>query len=141
MYDHKLQRGFVALMSALILAALLSAAVFAANLSAFTARFDELDGEHAREALIDARSCASVAFLSYAEDSTYTVPTAGTLIQTGPNKAVCTIDSITTHGSTTDIATHATSAQSASFLETTGVVDAHGIYSIVSERKLFNTSN
>ena len=63
----KTQRGFVALMSVIIISAILLLYVFGLGASSFFARFDSLDSENQRIALGKAESCAQAALLKIAQ--------------------------------------------------------------------------
>ncbi len=64
-------RGFIALMSAVIISAIIMGILFTVNRTSFYARFDALDGEHKYRANSLAESCASRALLRLAEDYSY----------------------------------------------------------------------
>lgn len=65
------KRGFVALMSVIIVSAILLILLFTLGASSFFSRFDALDTESKRESLALAESCAYTAMLKLAQDSTY----------------------------------------------------------------------
>jgi hypothetical protein len=67
-------RGFIALMSAVILSAVLLVVVLAASYSGFVARFAVLDAEYKERssALVDA--CADIILLRLGNDSSYVGP-------------------------------------------------------------------
>src|SRR5579859_4239150 len=64
-------RGFIALMSAVIMSALLLALLFASNTLSFYSRFDERDAHYHQVALALAQSCQSEALLQLAQNHSY----------------------------------------------------------------------
>lgn len=63
----KYQRGFVALMSVIIISAILLMYVFTLGISSFFNRFDVLDGENKRTSLGLAEACVSASMLRVAK--------------------------------------------------------------------------
>lgn len=70
-------RGFVALMSVIIISVILLLYVFGLGALSFFARFDSLDSENKRISLGLAESCVSAALLKIAQDSTYAPAASG----------------------------------------------------------------
>ncbi|MES2087828.1 MAG: hypothetical protein V4467_02435 [Patescibacteria group bacterium] len=64
-------KGFIALMSTIIISTILMAIVFTTNMSSFYARFDALDGEFKRKAFALAESCANETLLRLAKNYSY----------------------------------------------------------------------
>ena len=64
-------RGFVALMSVIIVSAILTTIIFTLGASTFFARFDVLDIENKRESLFLAEACVNAAMLKIARDVSY----------------------------------------------------------------------
>ena len=64
-------RGFVALMSVIIVSAILTTIIFTLGASTFFARFDVLDIENKRESLSLAQACVNAAMLKIARDASY----------------------------------------------------------------------
>lgn len=93
MKKHKTKRGFIALISAIIISAILMAILFTATTSTFFARFDALDTEYKRIAVGLAESCVNQALLRLAQDYDYD-PT-DEIISIGGD--TCRIKSITPH--------------------------------------------
>lgn len=70
----KTPRGFVALMSVIIISAILLLYVFGLGASSFFARFDALDSENQRIARSAAESCVNEALLQIAQGTIVTGP-------------------------------------------------------------------
>src|ERR1043166_3984600 len=70
------QKGFVALMSVIIISAILLTLIFTLNLSSFFARYDALGGDNKRVSLGLAEACVEAAKLKIAQNAAYT-PAAG----------------------------------------------------------------
>jgi hypothetical protein len=104
----KSERGFVALVSALVISAILITLTFSVSSSSFYARFDALGGENKRISLGLAESCINVALLALA---TSTAPTTYTpvnlVVHVGEDfqgrPMTCTIQSVTHNGSVATI--------------------------------------
>ena len=99
-------RGFVALMSVILICAVLLMAVFTLYVSSFFARFDALDGEHKRESLELAEACVNAAALRVAQDSNYAPLPPGDCIGVGgicgtADQMTCKICSVTYAGKST----------------------------------------
>lgn len=60
-------RGFIALMSALVISAVLLLVVTSSNLAGFYGRFNQLDSELKERSRATADACVSVALLAFAE--------------------------------------------------------------------------
>ena len=73
----KSPRGFVALMSIVIISAIMLLYVFGLGASSFFARFDSLDSENKRISLSLAESCVSAALLKVTQNSAYTPAASG----------------------------------------------------------------
>lgn len=106
------QRGFIALVSSLVISAILVTLVFSVGTSALFARFDALNGENKRISLGLAESCVNVALIALATStspSTYSptnmVVTIGA--DSRGNDMTCTIQSITHSGQVVTIDTQA----------------------------------
>ena len=101
-------RGYIALVSALIIAAILSALALASSTDIFFARFNELDYENKLVSLDLAYSCAYEGLYESAENS---IPTYHKKISVAPIQSnigeTCSIDSISSSGNTLTIYTHA----------------------------------
>jgi hypothetical protein len=65
-------RGFIALMSVILISAILLVLVFTLGVSSFFNRFSTLDREYKRLSLDLAEACANVAMVKIAQDSAYT---------------------------------------------------------------------
>jgi len=86
------QKGYIALMSAIIVSFVLIGVVFVANTSGYFARFDSQNSEYKRIALGLAESCANVALLKVAYDPSYIPPVGGETVPVGLQ--TCVIKSI-----------------------------------------------
>jgi hypothetical protein len=75
MYAHK--RGFVALISVIVISAVLLVLVFTLGIASFFNRFDTLDTESKRVSMALAEACASIAMLKLAQHPNYTPMSAG----------------------------------------------------------------
>lgn len=69
-YRHG-SRGFIALMSVIIISAILLVLMFTLGLSSFFNRFDVLDTENKRVSLGLAEACVNVAMVKIAQDPSY----------------------------------------------------------------------
>ena len=100
------ERGFIALMTAVIVAAVLMTLALGASSAGFYARFDALGSEEKRVSLGLAESCANVALLALATSSDpihYSV--SNQIVMIGEQS--CTITSITHDGASTTVRTRA----------------------------------
>ena len=68
MITHATPRGFVALMSVIIISAILLILMFTLGTSSFFSRFDALDAENKRVSLGLAEACVNAAILKLAQD-------------------------------------------------------------------------
>jgi len=91
MRKHK--RGFIALVSVLIISAVLLGLSLGANQSSLLARFNGMDGEYSVIARTAAEACLHTALLSLAENYNYAMA-GGVTMQVG--QATCILQSITT---------------------------------------------
>lgn len=95
-------RGFVALISVIIVSAVLLATMLALSTSSFFARFDELDTERASEARALARSCAHIALARIAQNANYIPASGGDCVSVsgacGSEEGACKICSVTRSG-------------------------------------------
>src|SRR3990167_911045 len=106
------ERGFVALISTLIISAILLGLVFTAGAASFYARFDSLGIENKRVSLGLAESCIEIALLAL---STSTAPSAlsptNQIVPVGIdpqwNPTTCVIESVTHAGGVATIKAHA----------------------------------
>jgi len=98
---HAHHRGFVALMSVIIISAILLVLVFTLGVSSFFNRFNVLDAENKRVSLGLAEACVSVAMLKVAKDASYTVGAPGECVSVGDAsgvaaaKRVCKVCNVT----------------------------------------------
>ena len=97
------ERGFVALMSVILICAVLLMVVFTLYVSSFFARFDALDGEHKHESIELAEACVNAAILRVAQDSNYAPLPAGDCIGIkgvcgSADQMICKICSVTYAG-------------------------------------------
>jgi len=106
-------RGFIALMSVIIISAILLVLVFTLGLSSFFNRFDTLDSENKRVSLGLAESCVNAAMLKIAQNPSYVPAVAGDCVSVGgtcggtdPQK-VCKICSVTAVGSESTVVVRA----------------------------------
>ncbi len=87
------QRGFIALMSMIILSFVLLDVTMTANTSSMFARLNTLNSEYKRISLGLAESCVNKALLTIAENYSYTPAPGGDVILVGSN--FCTIKELT----------------------------------------------
>ncbi len=111
-----LVRGYIALVSTLIICAILSALVFTLGTAAYFTRMNSLDEENYVTARTLADSCAQVAFLKLGQGATYRPASTGDLVWVDPTHT-CTIDSVAASRSTYTIHTHARVLDSVSATE------------------------
>jgi len=87
MKPHTNERGFVALMSVIIISAILLVLVFTLGISSFLNRFDVLDTENKHISVALAEACASTAMLKLAQNPSYgttpPLPAAGECVSVG----------------------------------------------------------
>ena len=83
MKTSQTNRGFIALISAIIISAVLLAAVSTIGASAFYARFDSLNAEYKRVSLGLSESCVSEALLKIAQNYAYAPAPLGDSITIG----------------------------------------------------------
>ena len=121
------QRGFIALMSTIVIAAILLAMMASTGMASFYARFDALGVENKRAALALAESCMNVALLGLA---TSTDPTDYDLIDqiinigtdARGNSMTCTIASVKHTGQDVTINTYASVDDSFSTIKATATL-------------------
>lgn len=116
------RRGYVALLTAIILSIVLSLLAYAASASAYHARFDMSDQEYAQESLEDARSCAQAALLTVAVHPHYVPAIAGDTVYLSPTHT-CRIVSLATSGLSVSVRTEGIVGSSHSVLETSATRD------------------
>ncbi len=105
------QGGFIALISAIIIASLLISITVALNLSGFFGRFNILDSELKEVSLSLAEACADTAILKLQGDMNYTPPAPpGEVVLVGTDQ--CTIWSVSTGAFPKTIKTQARYPQS-----------------------------
>jgi hypothetical protein len=123
------ERGFIALISVIIIAAILLVLIFTLEISTFFQRFDALDAENKRVSLGLAEACVSAATLKFAQGNL----TAGTVVvdSSDPLK-VCKICRITAGGT---ILTRSVYKNAYTNLSVT-INTAVGNYSVTSWREL-----
>jgi len=91
-------RGFVALMSAILISAILLILIFTLNISSFFNRFNVLDAEDKRISLGLAEACVNKALLKISQGDFSGVPGTFTVDASDPKK-VCKICEMTAGGS------------------------------------------
>ncbi len=123
-------RGFVVLMSVIIISAILLLYVFGLGASGFFARFDALDSEHKRISLSLAESCVNAALLKIAQDSAY-APAAGgdTVLVGGRTCKICPGTNSPSGQATEPIVTRAVHNGAFTNLRVTVAV-ANGLYTV-----------
>lgn len=77
MYDNRNPRGFIALMSAVIISAILLTATVTGSLTGFYTRFNILDSELKKRSSALAEACADVVLYRLLEDPAYAGPSIG----------------------------------------------------------------
>lgn len=111
------QRGFVALISAIVMSAVLMAFMASVGTASFYARFDALGIENKRESIALAESCVDTALLALATstDPTHYDP-SGRAITIGTdaqgNAMTCTIKDVVQAGGDVTISAYASSGNS-----------------------------
>lgn len=89
MKKQPIQRGFVALMSVIIISAILLVTIYLLSASSFLNRFDSLDFENKRVSLGLAEACVNAAVLEYAQG----VQTAQQVtVEAGKTCRICSIN-------------------------------------------------
>lgn len=89
MTNFKNNNGFVALMSAIVIAILLLSITLTLSFTGFFARFNVLDTEYKKLSVSLAEACADTALLKFSQDSAYI---GGETIEVGDYE--CTITSV-----------------------------------------------
>src|SRR6185437_13877532 len=105
---YKNKRGFIALLSVIVISAVLLGLMAGANTAGFFSRFAELDGEYKQGSYALAESCANIALLALAQNYSYAPWGQQVML----DSSSCYIDSIeatatTGAGETVRIKTHA----------------------------------
>lgn len=106
-------RGFVALMSVIIIGAVLIVLVFTLGVSTFFTRFSVLDAENKRTSALLAEGCMNAAMLKIAQNGSYAPVAAGECVAIGGTcggadpQRVCKICSVSYSGSVATITTRA----------------------------------
>jgi hypothetical protein len=135
MRNAPFQRGYVAIVSALIVSGILTALILAESVEVFWSIGDETaQGNHARAKAL-AASCAYEGLLLFAEDATQL---ASSTPETFDVSDYCTVDSREENGTTT-ISTHAGFQGSISALEVVFSKLSSGFLSITSWRDITST--
>ena len=124
MNNHTTERGFVALMSAVIISIVLVMLVMTVGMSSLFARMDSLGGESKVGSRLLAESCINVALLALATSTDalhYTATNQSIIVGHDVRGAAlnCVIETITHTGSSVTINTHASSNTSFSTVSTT----------------------
>ena len=120
----KNQRGFVALLSTILISSLLLIVIYTLETSSFFARFDQLDAEYKTQSWEWARGCADVAMVKIARDSGYAPGAGGECVSLGgtcgygATDGTCKICEVTTSGNTKTIVTRAVSHDAFTNLKT-----------------------
>ena len=108
-YSTAGERGFVALMSVIVISAILLVLVFSLGVSSFFNRFDALDSENKRISLGLAEACVNVSMLKVAQNSGYAPPAGGECVSVGGTchasgpQMTCAVCSVTSGNPTTVI--------------------------------------
>ncbi len=77
------ERGFIALISVIIISAILLTLIYTLNASSFFARIDTLTSEYKRTSLGSAEACVNAAMLKIAQNSSYSPAAAGDCVSLG----------------------------------------------------------
>ncbi len=119
-------KGFVALISVIVIAALLLASILTVGAAQFFARMSLLDLERHAESRFLALSCAEIAEERLEENSVYTPSPGGDCVGVadtcGSGGAVCSICSVSASGNTVSIITRASYGGSYTTLTVTGLL-------------------
>ncbi len=109
MNSMKTQKGFVALMSVIIISAIMLTLIFTLNLSSYFARFDALGGENKRVSLGLAEACVEAAKLKIAQNAAYAQGANGdTVTVTGAQTCkICNVTRVPAGGTSYTIYTRA----------------------------------
>jgi hypothetical protein len=131
------QRGYVAIVSALIVSGILTALVLAESFEVFSSIGDESTEENHLRARAVANSCGYEGLLLFAEDSGQLASSTPETFQTSPFGDYCTVDSADTDNST--ISTHALVHDSFSAIQVTFSSLTSGFLSITTWRDITST--
>lgn len=99
------ERGFIALMSVIVISAVLLVLVFTLGIASFFNRFDTLDTENKRVSLALAEACANTAMIKLAQDADYAPVSVGECVSVSDicgaagATRTCKICSVTKSGS------------------------------------------
>jgi hypothetical protein len=126
------QRGFIALISIIIIGAILAVLMYTLDTGMYFSRFDALSGENKRESLALAESCVHAALLKLAQNSSYVPGATGDKIavDTGKNCTICAV--------LPNIVTRASYNAAFTTITATGTL-ANGVFTVSSWQE--NTSN
>jgi hypothetical protein len=126
-------RGYVALVSALIISAILTALIFTESTSTFWARFDQLNRENRHQAYLLAESCLYEGLLLYAEDPSTSRSSAQVAVDAHTS---CILDSTKVQNGVVTIVAHAKVKNVYSIMSVTATKNSSGVLSITSWREL-----
>lgn len=113
--NQKNRKGFIALVSAIVMSAILLIITITLSLSNFFSRFTILESEYKERSLALAEACVDSALVKIALDNSYSP--SNELVSVG--KSSCTIKKIITNGSQKTIITQANYEQAYSNLRVT----------------------
>lgn len=128
MKPNTLQRGFVALVSIVIMSGIVTVLIFTLGVSVLFSRFSVLDGEYKRTSLALAEACANTAMLKIAQDVAYTPDAGGECVSVsdicGASGAThtCRVCSVSRSGGRYTILTRAVYRGAYTTLETKGTL-------------------
>lgn len=92
------ERGFVALMSVIIISAILLVLIFTLGASSFFSRFDSLDAENKQESLGLAEACVNAAMLDIAQGDNFISEQPAVVVDSSNSKKTCRICEATSGG-------------------------------------------
>lgn len=121
-------RGFIALMSVMIMSAIVLVMIFTLGVSVFFSRFSVLDGENKRVSLALAEACANTAMLKVAQNSSYAPVVGGECVSVSDTCGIsgaaktCRICSVTLTDGSYTILTRAVYKGAYTTLEVQGAV-------------------
>ncbi|MEO8637467.1 MAG: hypothetical protein ABI430_01020 [Candidatus Taylorbacteria bacterium] len=135
--SSKKEKGFIALISVILISLIMTTIVFTLNLGGFSARFNVLDSEFKEMSSSFAKSCRDIALLKLSTNSAYSPSSGGDEISLSETETEhkCTIFSIMPQGVDLLIRTRSRFQNTYSNVETLAK-ETGGIWSIVSSNEI-----
>ena len=111
------ERGYIAVVTAIILSAILSGLVFESSTRVFLAHSSEFAQSDKDESYYLADSCVQAAFREFLNDSTYLPHEESILVDSNVPTRSCIVDALSLNGNSVRVTAHASIDKSYTFLE------------------------